>query len=227
MKESSHVLGTSFETDRFFLFYGNKSSSRESLTKAFPNLNFSYLKQTHSDQIISWSSPVVAQIPEADAHITAEKNHALFISTADCMPIFIFSENPGYIAAIHAGWRGVAAQIVPKTILKLKQLGCSESHLQFLIGPHIRKNSFEIKQDALHLLKQSTRAQDSSWFKEKSENSYLADLEKLLEFQLFEAGFKNPLIQSYNRDTFSDKNYHSYRRDRENSGRQQSFIYLK
>ena len=56
------------------------------------------------------------------------------------------------VAAIHAGWRGIVAGIVPQTIARLSQLGSKRDHLIAAIGPHIREDAFEVSEDVCQLI---------------------------------------------------------------------------
>ncbi|MBP3331033.1 MAG: peptidoglycan editing factor PgeF [Tidjanibacter sp.] len=60
-------------------------------------------------------------IPETDALITSRKNVMLCIKTADCIPVLLYDPVRKVVAAIHAGWRGTAAQITQKTVLTMIQ----------------------------------------------------------------------------------------------------------
>ncbi len=51
------------------------------------------------------------------------------------------------IVGIHAGWRGVANRILPKSIARMHALGAPNQEVHVIIGPHIQKNSFEVNFD--------------------------------------------------------------------------------
>lgn len=79
--------------------------------------------------------------------MTNQAKLALCISTADCLPIMIYSPISRWVAGIHAGWRGVASQIFRDTLLKLDAVGVPRESLQIFIGPHIQMESFEVHKD--------------------------------------------------------------------------------
>lgn len=108
------------------------------------------MQQTHSDEIAilkttpSFSDP----IPTVDALITQEKGTALFVRTADCLPILIAHPNSGTIAGIHAGRVGTEKQILRKTLdlfRNFSDLKPGKTHIWF--GPHICKSCYEINRD--------------------------------------------------------------------------------
>ena len=53
-----------------------------------------------------------AEPDEADAIVSTERSHPVGIVTADCVPVLAASRNGEAVAAIHAGWRGLAAGVV-------------------------------------------------------------------------------------------------------------------
>ena len=70
------------------------------------------LKQMHSNIVHDMRDTWAASQPvEGDAAITALRRRRLGIQTADCVPILIADKNARVIAAVHAGWRGIAQRI--------------------------------------------------------------------------------------------------------------------
>ena len=76
----------------------------------------STLKQIHSNLVLLADRTGV--VGEGDALITNRAGLAIAIRTADCYPILLADSKNEAIAAIHAGWRGTAAQIVGKTLAR-------------------------------------------------------------------------------------------------------------
>ncbi|MEZ0391511.1 MAG: peptidoglycan editing factor PgeF [Pseudobdellovibrionaceae bacterium] len=227
MKVVQHSLGTVIETDSYIGLLGNKEAQISHLQQAFPHLNFKRIKQVHKDRIVHTSAQAIDFSSEADAHYTSEKNLGLCISTADCIPVFIYHHEPRWIAGIHAGWRGVENRIVLKTIQALKRNGCKSENLQIAVGPHIQLSSFEVTNDVRDLLLKCFDGEKRSVWNEISTTKSKVDLHQILKFQLLESGID--LHQTYFefKDTVTDLSYHSFRRDKESSGRQLSFIALK
>jgi hypothetical protein len=76
-----------------------------------------WLEQTHSTGCVEVTSADCNR--DVDAAITRQKNQVLAILTGDCLPIVLCDQQGTEIAAIHAGWRGLANGIVDNTIAKL------------------------------------------------------------------------------------------------------------
>lgn len=90
--------------------------------------NIHWLTQVHGKQVIEVSDAnlnknnhMLSMQPEqADAMITSHIGYGLAIMTADCVPIVLFNKFTGQIAAIHAGWQGLANGVIAKTIQAFK-----------------------------------------------------------------------------------------------------------
>jgi YfiH family protein len=220
--------GLEYQTDQVQVFFGNQNAKIEQISEVFPQLKFSRINQTHSDMIIEASEKLV----EADAHFTFNKGRALLIATADCLPVLIWDPQLNLVASVHAGWKGVANRIVPKTLLTLKTKGSSLSQLKIFIGPHIQESSFEVDEDVKVQLEKSI----SDLFKVGSycsqkmideKSKFYINLNSILFQQITEVGCKEPDVFETGIDTKRDISWHSYRRDHKNSGRNLSFIALK
>ncbi len=220
-------IGFIYETPDHICFFGKKSSDILSLEGAFPQLVFKRLRQTHSDRVVSTSPHSINFSAEADGHYSDSKNLGLCISTADCLPVLIFSPENGQVFSIHAGWRGVANRIVPKALQLLHKSISNMNSISIFIGPHIGFQSFEIKGDAKVLLEKSSCCPPSEGFLQVDTEKSLGNLLSILKYQIFEFGIGGRQISTLEFDTKLDSRFHSYRRDKESSGRQISFIALK
>lgn len=91
-----------------------------------------------------------------DALITQCGNICIGVSTADCVPVLLYDEPNGIIAAIHAGWRGVVGNIVGKTIKKMMtEYHSSPTHVKVIIGPSISLNAFEVGDEVYEAFKKA------------------------------------------------------------------------
>lgn len=101
-------------------------------------------RQTHSTNIA-----IIDRIPfeteklnGVDAVITGLKGVAVGVNTADCVPVILIDESVSLIAAVHAGWRGAVAGIVPATVERMKAF--SAKNIKAYIGPCICEKCFEV-----------------------------------------------------------------------------------
>lgn len=86
-----------------------------------------------------------SDITEKDAMITRERNVALVIFFADCVPLLFIDTKTPAIGAAHAGWRGTADGIGPKVLARMaKEYGTKPENILAGIGPCINQCCYEI-----------------------------------------------------------------------------------
>ncbi|MDG2989665.1 peptidoglycan editing factor PgeF [Candidatus Synechococcus calcipolaris G9] len=105
-------------------------------------------KQVHGNRVVL-AGDILAQgetatYLDADALISTGPNQALWVCSADCVPVLIGDRQTGRVAAIHAGWRGTSMEVVPKTIQTLCQLGSALPDLAIALGPAISGTVYQV-----------------------------------------------------------------------------------
>lgn len=221
-------LGYEIKTQGMVALLGNAHSKLSAIKAAYPQFRFCRVKQTHSDTVVTSLDESTDYQIEADAQMTPNANLGLCVITADCVPVLLFDPVSSVIAGVHAGWRGVASNIIPKTIKAMESSGAQARHIQVIIGPHIQKSSFEVGMDVgesiLRSLGPLSSADRSLYFEQKSESKALVDLNMIVKTQIQNAGIEFDHLFNLHIDTVTDLEFHSFRRDKEKSGRQISFI---
>jgi polyphenol oxidase len=104
-------------------------------------------RQVHGAEVAEWRDAVPSALVVTegfDAHFTRLPGILLTVSTADCVPVFLVSENPRVIAMIHAGWRGTAASIVERTIEHIVHAGTDPGKIWMHCGPSICGECYEV-----------------------------------------------------------------------------------
>jgi len=82
--------------------------------------------------------------PPADGLLTEQAGQAVWVCSADCVPVLIADVETGQTAAIHAGWRGTAGAIVPKAIARLRAQGSKLHNLRVALGPAIAGEVYQV-----------------------------------------------------------------------------------
>ena len=149
-----------------------------------------------------------------DALITSNKDIALQVKVADCMPIFIFDKKSSFFGAIHAGWRGLANGIIENSIELLKKKDFNLRNIKVFIGPSISKRNFEIQNDVMEYF-------DSKFSIVKDGKIFLS-LQEVAIDKFASYGILD--ILNTNECTYDNLNYHSYRRDKTDK-RMKGWIY--
>ena len=122
-----------------------------------------------------------------DAVITMEKNVPLLCYAADCVPILMYAEDIGAVAAIHSGWRGTYEKIAKKTVQKLKELGAQPENIYVAIGPCIGQCCYEVSEDVAEKF-------DEKYSLSKGNGKYMLDLAKVNFDLVKEAGVQKENI---------------------------------
>ena len=106
------------------------------------------VEQVHGDGLV-WASPNHRPAPkfEADGLLTASPGLVLAVKTADCIPVFLYDPQTRIGGIIHAGWRGLKGQILPKALRQLQKRGAKAETLQAAFGPCIRKCCYEVGEE--------------------------------------------------------------------------------
>ncbi len=163
-------------------------------------------------------------VPIADAAITFMPNTVLAIMTADCLPVVIANEEGSALGVAHAGWRGLCAGILERTIEALRGSCPGTSPWRAWIGPGIGQRNFEVGSDVYHAFVDSDPATSVFFVKKTLSGKWLADLASLARYRLHGAGVGN--IEISGDCTFSKPDlFFSYRRE-SITGRQATFAWL-
>ncbi|QDP03005.1 peptidoglycan editing factor PgeF [Thalassotalea sp. PS06] len=203
---------------------GHVGDDRESVEKNRQLLSEKYfgdpvqwLNQIHGDEVVELTA--YSQSPlTGDAVYTRLQNQPIAILTADCLPILLASENGDEIAAIHAGWRPLAAGIVDKTLDKFD--GAPE-HIHAWLGPCIGNQKFEVGAEVRKAFLQVSRENDTC-FSAVAEGKFLADLPQLAINNLQRLGIHR-IARSPYCTVSNPQSFFSYRRDGK-TGRMASVI---
>jgi YfiH family protein len=183
-------------------------------------------RQVHGREVLvlgSEQAPGTVATTPADSIVTSEPALACAVRTADCVPILIGDPESGRVAAVHAGWRGVAQDIAQATVEVMTRLGCRPAALTAAIGPHISVQAFEVGDDVARELARASGAADV--IQRGGGQKARADLGKIVLAQLVAAGLAPDNVERLPGCTYGDgARFFSYRRDGQQSGRMLSAI---
>jgi polyphenol oxidase len=159
---------------------------------------------------------------EADAIIGRAQTgatYAIAIRVADCVPILLADRQQRTVAAVHAGWKGVRAEILLKS---LNAMATAPASIIAAVGPCIGACCFEVDVD---VAAQIVAASSQAATVRASANKAWVDLRAAVAAQLVAAGVPQHHIEQVGGCTRCDSmRYDSYRRDSAESGRQVGVI---
>ena len=178
--------------------------------------------QRHTDNILVIGSDLKPAI--ADAVVTDRKRLLLGVKVADCVPILLFDRKRAIIGAVHAGWRGTAAQIIRKTIrLMMEDFGSSPLDIAVALGPSIRKKCYHVDREVKEAVCYATGEGD--YYTEDINGKYCIDLSTANILQVQSLGVPVENIWSSDECTFCNpEKYYSFRYRKDGNGRQGGFI---
>lgn len=134
-------LCTALGIQRDMLYYPHQVHGKDILV-----VDEAFTALPHAEQL--------AALDGVDAIITHVPGIAIAVTTADCVPVVLYDAEHHAVAAIHAGWRGTAQEIVRHTIDRMKQLyGTDSAHLQAGIAPCIGIESYEVDNEVVDALR--------------------------------------------------------------------------
>jgi YfiH family protein len=124
--------------------------------RAVVDLPWTWLRQVHGDGVVRVAFPGDGAGSTADASVTVLEGSALAVLVADCAPVALASPE-GVVGVAHAGWNGVLAGVLQRTVKEMRALGATDVHA--LIGPCIGPECYEFGVD--HLARFSDRFGDT------------------------------------------------------------------
>ena len=157
----------------------------------------------------------------ADAAVAMTIGEVVAVMTADCLPVLLCADDGTEIAAVHGGWRGLAAGVVGATLARMRT---PPTRLMAWLGPAISQTAFEVGDEVREALV-SSDAGTEGCFVANHRGRWQADLYGIAHRQLGVAGVA--AVYGGNFCTYSDAGrFFSYRRDGQ-CGRMATFIHRR
>lgn len=153
-----------------------------------------YLRQVHGARVVRIDAADALRVPiEADAAVTDAAGVACAVQVADCLPVLFAAPDGRAVGAAHAGWRGLAAGVVERTLDSVAALaGCARGEVVAWLGPCIGPGRFEVGADVLCAFGVDPAHGASRRFvpRQRSDGAcrWLCDLPGLVRDRLAEAG---------------------------------------
>lgn len=169
-----------------------------------------YAGQVHSNRVRIITSG--GTFPETDGLITRVPGLALAIQVADCAAVLIADPESRTIAAVHAGWRGAAGDILPVAVDKMRSLGVDPADCLAYISPCISLRHFEVGEEVADQF-------PAGFVERRSYRKPHVNLKGFLKHQLEEEGMKSGRIEVDPSCTVAEDRFYSFRREKEQSGR--------
>ena len=178
-----------------------------------------WLQQVHGTVVVNAATAGIA--PAADAAFSSQPGVVCAVLTADCLPVLLADTAGQCVAAIHAGWRGLAAGVIEQAATAMGRPG--EALLAWLgpaIGPSVYRVGDEVRDTFMGYNPEAAGA-----FRQGSDGEWFADLYQLARQRL--ADCRVTSVYGGRDCSFTDsERFYSYRRDGA-TGRMATLIWLE
>lgn len=173
------------------------------------------------------------ELPPADGILTEKAQQAVWVCSADCTPVLIADRQTGQVAAVHAGWRGTATQIVPEAIKRLLASGSQIQNLLVAMGPAIAGQVYQVSEqvaaevgasilhtdsaeDVESILEALRQLPNSPVFPDLQPGRVRLDVRQINELQLEQLGITPEQVAIAPHCTYQEpERFFSYRRDKQ------------
>lgn len=146
---------------------------------------------------------------EADGHAISVPAAAAMVLTADCIPVVLGAH--GAVAALHAGWRGLAGGVLEEGVRALRDVG-AHGEIVALVGPCAGVCCYEVGEEV------------HAAFQDAPRRGRYIDLRAIAHARLRAAGVSE--VRDVEACTICDERYFSYRREGARAGRQGGVAWL-
>ena len=175
--------------------------------------------------VVASGDPARVLEQDADALVAEPgSGHAVGIRVADCVPVLVADPRSGRVAAVHAGWRGVVADVIGVAVRHLVEKGAQAEALLAAIGPCIGPCCFEVGADVGETIARATTASAIAR-RDEARGKVFVDLRAAVRAQLLGLGLSGGAIDDVPDATSAGctrcdaQRFYSYRRDGDSSGR--------
>lgn len=185
-----------------------ESAAARALLRRFTPAEPLWLAQVHGVAVVS-ADKRYDDAPAADAAVSRVDGNVCAVLTADCLPVLLTDRRGTVVAAVHAGWRGLAAGVLEAAVESMR-VGPAE--ILAWLGPAIGPSAFEVGAD-VHAAFCDRDAGAAACFVAAREGKWHADLYSLARRALSRAGVDALAVHGGGHCTLNEPAaFYSYRR---------------
>lgn len=217
------ILDTSRRLDGDMRLPQNRNAFLKKL--GIPDLPLVLTDQVHGNAVEMLQNLPKGRVKGKDGLITTNPGLALGIFTADCLPVFFWTEgtvaergsvtrrrrvavpDQRAVGIAHIGWRGAHVNLAKSMVEGFKNLDIQPQELRVSIGPHIRSCCYKIQPEVAKLF--------PSFSLESRDGNVFLNIERVVKDQLVQEGVEDSRVRSDAPCTCSNsQEYFSFRRDK-------------
>lgn len=177
------------------------------LLAAWVGADVVFASQVHGRGVVVLDGTPAGAVGEADALVSCDPSVAVAVVVADCVPVLLADDEAGVVAAVHAGRPGLVAGVIQAAVDAMVAAGARRDRVVAALGPSIAGSSYEVPgamRDEVEAVVPGT-ATRTSW------GTPALDLPAGVVGVLRAQGVGT--VATSSTDTWTDRDYYSYRRD--------------
>jgi polyphenol oxidase len=179
--------------------------------------------QVHGRDIVEVRAGEPTTAGDADVLISSDPERAVGVRIADCLAVLLADDTGRTVAAVHAGWRGVARRAALAAVMRMQErFGVRPARLIAAVGPSIGACCYEVGEEVRAAFRAEGHADPllDQWFVSAADGKLRLDLWRAIRDQLEGAGLMpGHIFQSGLCTACHPGAFHSYRRDGIRAGR--------
>lgn len=176
-----------------------------------------WLEQVHGTDVVELEQSAVRR---ADAAIARTPGPVAVVMVADCVPVLLCDRHARAVAAVHAGWRGLAAGVIESAV---EQLAVPSADLLAWIGPAIGPDAYVVGDEVRACFLSGSPSAATAF--RRAATGWHCNLPLLVEQRLASAGISSIVNGSVCVHADATR-FYSYRRDGV-TGRMAALIWLR
>lgn len=180
-----------------------------------------YMRQVHGIAVAQLDALAPGEVIIADGAVTGSRGRVAAVLTADCMPLLLADREGTRVAAVHAGWRGMAAGVIESAVAAMR---VDPARILAWMGPTIGPDAFEVGPEVREaFVARDARAEEA--FRAHVPGKFMADLYRLARQRLAARGVRE--VSGGGFCTYHERErFFSYRRAQK-SGRMGAFVWME
>ncbi len=217
---------------RVYAGYGTKELTLDELKNLAAKKNKILISgvQTHSNNVVVIKKEdkiAKTSYEDTDGLITDNENICLYTKHADCLSIYFYDKMNKVVGICHSGWKGSFNEISLNMIKRFKEeFNTKEENLVVAIGIGISCTNYEVSEEfrkdfiekfGIKIVEKSFEVNNNKIYFDNTIFNYLL---------LIKNGINKENLYLSKECTYDNKKLHSFRRDKELSGRNLAYIYM-
>jgi hypothetical protein len=185
------------------------------------------LRQVHGPEVLRGAALAEGSLVPADGLLALRSDGGtpIAVRAADCVPLLLCDERGRAVAAVHAGWRGIAAGVALRAVARLAEEGIGPADLLAALGPAIGPCCYEVGGDVLEAVAQGCGVPGSALARRAPGAAPRLDMRQAIRTQLLGAGLLERRIHRARWCTACERDlFFSHRRDGIRAGRHVAVI---